>query len=163
MRLVIDTNVVVSAQLWGGVPRRLIELAHAGEISLFSSAPLLDELARVLAEPKFSPRFTRSSTAVEDLVLGYAELVTLVTPALLPEAVSRDPDDDPVVATALAARADAIVSGDADLLSLKVYQNILILSPANAIDAIARTQTSWSGRLRETFLFVSIQLPTMQA
>lgn len=78
VRLVIDTNVVVSAQLWGGVPRRLIELAHAGEISLFSSAPLLDELARVLAEPKFSPRFARSSTAIEDLVLGYAELVTLV-------------------------------------------------------------------------------------
>jgi putative PIN family toxin of toxin-antitoxin system len=142
VRLVIDTNVVVSAQLWGGVPRRLIELAHAGEISLFSSAPLLDELARVLAEPKFSPRFARSSTAIEDLVLGYAELVTLVTPALLPEAVSRDPDNDPVVATALAARADAIVSGDADLLSLKVYQNILILSPANAIDAIARTRAS---------------------
>lgn len=142
MRLVIDTNVVVSAQLRGSVPRHLLELAHSEEVSLFSRAPLLDELARVLTEPKFSPRVANSGSDIDDLVLGYAEWVTLVMLALLVESVFRDIDDGQVIATAVAARADAIVSGDADLLFLEDYRNILIITPSLAIDTITRRRPS---------------------
>jgi len=133
VRLVIDTNVVVSAQVWGGTPRKLLEAAAAGEVSLFTSAPLLAELARVLTYPKVQATLEARGFSIDDLVLGYAELATLVTPAAIGSVIPADPTDDMVLATALAAQADLIVSGDKrHLLALGSYQGMPIVAAVEA-------------------------------
>ena len=78
MRLVFDTNVVTSGLLWNGAPAQLIEAARADDIELFSSRILLAELTRILRRAKFSKAIAASGLALEELVLGYAELVLLV-------------------------------------------------------------------------------------
>lgn len=70
----------------------------------------------------------------------YQGLVQLVQPRALPRPVGRDPDDEAVIACALAARADLIVSGDQDLLVLKTYRRIRILSAAEALELIAQSR-----------------------
>ena len=133
MRLVLDTNTVVSCLLWDGSPSLLQDGARAGKVQLYSSPALLTELARVLARRKFSTRMGRLSASVGELIEGYGELAQLVRPASIAPVVLADPDDDHVLACALAAKADLIVSGDSHLLNLKTYQGIPIVDAAEAL------------------------------
>lgn len=136
MRLVLDTNVLVSAFLWQGVPGRLIELATEQEIQLVTSRVLLDELADVLPRKKLAKKVAATGLTAAQIFLNYQRLAQRVTARKLSQAVSRDADDDHVLACAIAAQADLIVSGDEDLLSLKIHQNIPIVTPAEALRRI---------------------------
>ena len=137
MRLVLDTNVVVSGLIWRGPPRQLLEAGRRGRVTLFSSAILLDELASVLKRDKFSALLAALPSTPMLLTQRYGMLATLVDPAPISRAVPSDEDDDYVIATAVGARADAIVTGDGDLLRLRAYQNIPILSSADALRYVA--------------------------
>lgn len=134
MRLVVDTNVLVSAFLWQGSPGRLIELASEKEIELLTSQTLLDELAATLAKPVLATGLT-----ADQMLRNYRRLATSVSARRLAQQVSRDADDDAVLACALAAGANLIVSGDDDLLTLKDYQGIRIATPAHALRIIEST------------------------
>lgn len=135
-RLVLDTNIVIAALLWNGPPRRLLEAGIDGMAQLYTSAVLLDELAHSLGYKKFNARIASFATSVERLMADYSALVTVVAPQ--PAApTSRDPDDDHVLAAALAAQADAIVSGDNDLLCLVAHQGIAIVRAAQALALLA--------------------------
>jgi putative PIN family toxin of toxin-antitoxin system len=136
MKLLLDTNVLVSAFLWQGVPGRLIELGIEQEIQLVTSRVLLDELADVLPRKKLAKKVAATGLTPTQIVLNYRRLAQLVTTRKLSQAVSRDADDDHVIACAIAAQADLIVSGDEHLLSLKIHQNIPILTPAEALRRI---------------------------
>lgn len=136
MRLVVDTNVLVSAFLWQGTPGRLLELATEKEIELFTSRALLDELADTLAKKKLAKPVLATGLTADQMLRNYRRLVTLVTARRLMQKVSRDTDDDVVLACALAARADLIVSGDDDLLVLKDFQGIPIVTAAQAVAQI---------------------------
>ena len=72
LRLVLDTNVVVSGLLWNGPPRRLLQAAIDGEVNLFSSAVLLDELAHTLGYAKFTKRIESFGTSIAALAAQYA-------------------------------------------------------------------------------------------
>jgi len=137
MRVVIDTNTIVSALFWRGAPRRLLEVARLGAIDLFVSPDLLAEMEDVLQREKFSARLTLAGCSVRELVLGYAALARVVEPPAIAPAVLADLDDDNVLACALAAHANYIVSGDNHLLQLKQYQGIPILSVAQFLQEIA--------------------------
>ena len=137
MRLVLDTNVVVAGLLWHGLPRRLFDWAIDDAVTLYSSQALLDELLHTLQYPKFSKRIAAYETSAQALTTRYAELVALVTPAMIPPTIEHDPDDDAVLACALAAQADLIVSGDAHLLNLKQFQRIPIVTAAQAVGSVA--------------------------
>ena len=138
MRLVVDTNVLVSAFLWHGMPGRLIELAAEQDIELFTSRILLDELAETLNKKKLAKPVLATGLTIDQMLHSYRRLVTLVTARQLVKQVSRDVDDDAVLACALAARADLIVSGDEDLLVLKEFQGIPIATIAQALARIVR-------------------------
>lgn len=137
MRLVLDTNIVASGLLWNGLPAQLIDAARADEIEIFTSRVLLAELTRILCRAKFAKTIAASGLPLDELVLSYAELATLVTPEPIPATVLNDPDDDHVLACALAAKADLIVSGDRDLLALKSFREIPIVTAAEAAQALS--------------------------
>jgi len=131
VRLVLDTNVVVSALLWDGVPRRLLKVGRAEGVVLYSSSPLLAELSDVLSRPKFTNKIAASLLSVDQLVDLYAELIDLVLPVPTPR-LAPDPDDDVVIGTALAAKADYVVTGDKGLLSVGTYEDGRIVSVSEA-------------------------------
>ena len=133
MRLVLDTNTVVSGLIWGGVPGQLIDAAAAGTVRIISSLPLLGELHDVLFRKKFATQLAEQGVDAADLFEGYAALVELVDPADIGPVILADPDDDIVLATALAGGADAIVSGDAHLLGIGEFRGMPIVTPAAAV------------------------------
>ncbi|OGA08428.1 MAG: putative toxin-antitoxin system toxin component, PIN family [Betaproteobacteria bacterium RIFCSPHIGHO2_12_FULL_69_13] len=140
MRLVADTNTVVSALLWHGAPHRLLEAVEQEGLSFYASRALVDELADVLARRKLARAVKASGKSVSTLVAEYEGLVQLVEPRTLRRPVGRDPDDEAVIACALAARADLIVSGDKDLRVLKTYQRIRIVGAAEALAIVERSR-----------------------
>ncbi len=133
MRAVVDTNVLLSGLLWRGPPHRLLEEVRAGTLTLITSPALLAELGEVIRRPKFAAILGRSRTEPEQMLSELRRLAEIVDPPPLPAPVSRDPDDDSVIALAVASRADLIITGDADLLSLGAYAGIPILDSAAAI------------------------------
>ena len=137
MRLVLDTNTVISALLWQGAPRRILLSAHANVVQLYTSIPLLIELDDVLRRTKFQARLRQARVTANVLVLGYAALATTVEPVAIPPVIQSDPDDDAVLACALAAQAEAIVSGDSHLLQLGAYAAIPILPAGILLEQIA--------------------------
>ena len=137
MRLVLDTNTVVSGLIWGGVPGQLIDAAAAGIMQIISSVPLLDELYDVLFRKKFAAQLAEQGANAADLFEGYAALVQLVVPADIGPVILADPDDDIVLATAVAGGADAIVSGDAHLLGIGEFRGVPIITPAAAVSRLA--------------------------
>lgn len=141
MRLVLDTNIVIAALLWKGAPHQLFGLITEGRASCFSSAELLSELERALQYPKFAQQFKTHSVTPQVILERYTRLARLVVSAEISSTVLADPDDDQVLACALAAQADLVVSGDADLLDLKTYQGIPIISAAQALVRISETST----------------------
>ena len=137
MRIVLDTNVVASALLWGGTPERLIEAAGEGTLEFFTSEALITELAGILGRTKFAAKLRQKNLSAAEILARYQEVAETVETKPLEEAALRDPDDAAVLACALAARVDAIVSGDDDLHALGTYQGIPILSPADCLRRIA--------------------------
>lgn len=136
MRLVLDTNVAVSAVLGSSAPTRLIELAAEGAFDLFTSEELIAELTEVLEREHVSRRLESKHHSAPEVLALYEALAERIVPASIPRAAT-DPDDDAVLACALAAGADLIISGDKRLRNLKSFHRIPILSPADALTAIA--------------------------
>ncbi|HJX16945.1 MAG TPA: putative toxin-antitoxin system toxin component, PIN family [Acidiferrobacterales bacterium] len=133
----LDTNCVVSAFLWGGTPRQIIDAAVEGQCQLFTSGALLAELEEVLARGKFRPRFLSAQTSVAQILAEYTGQVTVVHAASISPTITADPDDDQVLACAVTAQADLIVSGDRHLLDLKQYRDIPVATPAEALRRIS--------------------------
>jgi putative PIN family toxin of toxin-antitoxin system len=132
MRLVLDTNTVVSALFWEGAPKNLLAVARGRGTALFTSPPLIAELADVLSRRKFEKQVAAAQLSSRQLLDSYARSATSVRPVPTRRIVS-DPDDDVVIGTAIAARADLIVTWDKALLSVAEYQGVRIVSVANAL------------------------------
>lgn len=134
MRVILDVNVWISALLWGGVPGRTLRLARNQQIIVFSSEFLLLELEITLKRDKFQQRLQQRGYTVEELMSVVKCLsndcpnISVDTPQL------RDPKDNFVLATAVAANAEAIITGDLDLLVLIEFNNIPILTPQDFLN-----------------------------
>ena len=131
--------MLVSAFLWEGTPGQLIDLAGEKAVQLFTSRALIEELAEVLHRKKLAKRVAATGLSADQMIANYRRIATLVTARHLTPRISRDADDDAVLACALAARAHLIVSGDADLLDLKKHQGIPIVPPAEAVRVVSET------------------------
>jgi uncharacterized protein len=132
VRIVLDTNVVVSGLLWRGLPRDLLLMAREGSFEPVSSIAMLAELTRILARPKFAKRIAASGVMIDDLVDGYAALATIVRP-LQVDGIAPDPDDDVVIGTALGSGAELIVTGDKPLLGVGRAKSVDIVTVADAV------------------------------
>ncbi|MGQ0638144.1 MAG: putative toxin-antitoxin system toxin component, PIN family [Nitrososphaerota archaeon] len=124
LRVVLDTNVLVSAIIRNGKPRKLLQRGIGGKYKILSSREILEELAEVLQRPKFK-------TTREDIINIVSALIESVENVLIKSnlhVVSNDPDDNIIINTALDGNDDYIVSGDEDIKTLKSYQQIEIVS-----------------------------------
>lgn len=133
MRVVADTNIIVSGLLWRGTPRRVLDAARDGIIELFTSVVLLEELEDVLRREKFAALLEAANVSVGELVSGYAALASVIEAKPIEPIILADLDDDAVLACALAAECEVITSGDSHLLNLKTHQAIRILTAAQLI------------------------------
>ena len=128
VKIVVDTNVLVSALLFGGKPGKLIPLWQRGTIRPLASKEIIDEYLRVLTYPKFKLAEEDINFLLYQEILPYFGVVD-VEPG--PRIIKKDPEDDKFIRCALAAKAKWIISGDQHLLTLKTYQKIKILTPSD--------------------------------
>lgn len=134
MRIVCDTNVLVSGILFGGHARRILQMASHGRISNVISGDILQELETVLSRPEFKLTVDQ----VAGILTLFRDTFELVHPTIRVRVVLVDPADDRILEAALAAGAEVIVSGDHHLRALSSWQGIRILSPAELAEEIQR-------------------------
>ena len=132
LRIVLDSNVIISGFLFGGPPARLLEHALDNSMLCFTSQPILDEVREVLQRPKFGLSSDQALSLIEEL----HDLCEVVTPKRRVRAITEDPDDNVILECASEAGAEVIVSGDAHLLDLGRWEGIHILSPADAMKRV---------------------------
>lgn len=139
VRIVLDTNVVLSALLWRGAPHHLLAaIGRQQRIQIYSSTALLEELADVPTRPSASKRLVLIGKTASEVLSDYVDIIELVEPTSVPLVAAADIDDDQVIAAAVMARADPIASGDRKhLLPLGSHQGIPIVDPAEALRRIA--------------------------
>ncbi len=123
-RIVLDTNVVISAILFGGTPATIIKKIIRGEVQGFTSLFILDEILDVLQRPKFGLTPKQAFSIVED----YQDLCELVGPTIQVQAVPDDPDDNRILECAQESSAQYIITGDNHLLKIRKWEDIPILS-----------------------------------
>jgi putative PIN family toxin of toxin-antitoxin system len=132
MKVVVDTNVVISGVFFGGMPSRVLEAWRDGEFDLVVSPEVLEEYRRVGEE--LTARFPGVSLApFLALLVMNAEIVE--APGLSDQ-VSRDRDDDKFIACALAANCQTIISGDKDLLEVTGYQGLKVVAPRVFLESV---------------------------
>ena len=140
MRVVLDTNVIVSAALIrGGNEDRVLRAWLRGAFKLVLSPEILAEVGRVLTYEKL--RRSRWMTEAEVvLLLETLAQEGVVVPGMSGMRVSRDPEDDKFLAAAVEAHARYVVTGDKDLLDLKVHRSVRIVKPAHFLQVIVRRE-----------------------
>ena len=132
MKVVVDTNVVISGVFFGGMPSRVLEAWRDGEFDLVVSPEVLEEYRRVGEE--LTARFPGVSLApFLALLVMNAEIVE--APGLSDQ-VSRDRDNETFIACALAANCQTIISGDKDLLEVTGYQGLKVVAPREFLESV---------------------------
>jgi uncharacterized protein len=134
IRIVVDTNILISAFLFGGKPEMVLERALLGHVSLVASRDILDELEGVLCGKKFR----HPHEVAISIVREFEAMCEIVTPTRKVAVVKADPYDNMVLECAVEARVDYVVSGDSHLLKLERFENIPILSPAQFLEVLQR-------------------------
>jgi putative PIN family toxin of toxin-antitoxin system len=127
VRVVLDTNVLVSALLFSGISSKLVPIWQSGAITALVSRNILEEYLRVLSYPKFRLSESEIKELIQEELLPYVEVVKRKRRLRV---VERDPSDDKFIECAVTGKARVIISGDKDLLSIGRYRKILIQSPA---------------------------------
>jgi len=134
VKVVIDTNVLVSATLFGGNPEQVLDSAEEGKIKILISEEILEEFKEVLQR-----KFGFSLDIVEVTVSAIKEISTLVTPTQRLNVIKKKEDDNRILECAVEGKVQYIVSGDKrHLLPLKEYQGMKILSPAKFLKVISQ-------------------------
>jgi putative PIN family toxin of toxin-antitoxin system len=130
MRIVIDTNVIASAVFFGGRPKELLELLLNGRLEAFASTEIVVEYKETLEE--LCARYPNRPEKLP--LIAIVSAMKIIEPSSR-IAVCRDPDDDKFIECADDAKCVYIVSGDKDLLSLKKYKDIEIVTVADFMAA----------------------------
>lgn len=128
LKIVLDTNILISGTYWFGNPKTIIELAITNKIQVFTSIELINEYKNILVR-----EFLETEKSAENktrLILDFSNLIKPITKV----SICIDPDDNKVLEIALEVRADIIVSGDKHLLSLKKFEEIQILTAKKFIE-----------------------------
>lgn len=133
IRVVLDTNVLISALLFKGELTRMVGLWQRGKMIPIISKETFDELRTVLEYPKFSLSRAEIKSLIEQEILPFFEVVNVSKHV---KGACRDPGDDKFISCAISANADYIVTGDRDLSDLKKYQSVRIIHASDFIKRV---------------------------
>ena len=131
-----DTNVVISALQFGGIPRRILDLAEAGTIRLAVSPAILEEVADVLQRKKIGWSASETKGFIEE----FYHVAEVVQPRQVVEAIQNDPDDNRILECAITAQVDYVITGDKHLLKLEQWGRIQIVKPADFLALVSGTE-----------------------
>ena len=132
LRVVLDTNVLVSAMISNGKPRELLRKGIDNQFSIVTSDLILKELATVLRRPKFKT----SENEIHRIILAMIQSSEVTKVKSKFKAVKEDPKDDMVVNTAYDGHADIIVTGDKHLLKMENFRGIKIITIKNMFELL---------------------------
>lgn len=131
-KVVFDTNVYISAILFGGAPRICLELARQGKIELYTSRAILLELTG-----KLRTKFDWHENSICEVLVGISQFAFIVTPRIHVDVINQDPTDNIILEAAQEGKVDYIVSGDKKhILPLKTFKHSKILAPADFLKEI---------------------------
>jgi len=139
LKVVLDTNVLVSALLFKGELSKLLSLLKQRKCILLFSEETLNEIIRVLHYPKFALTEKEIDYLLQSEILSYAKIVETVLK--FNKEACRDREDQKFLELAVSAKADYIISGDKDLLDLKKINKIRILSPNEFLLLLNKTKS----------------------
>jgi len=140
IRAVLDTNVIISALFWNGNPSRILDKGFESKFIIVTSGAIINEIERVLLE-----KFKLLPQDISEFHEIFISRFEVINPQIrIASAVPRDPTDDKIVECAVDGSASFIVTGDNDLLTLKQYKDIAIITPSAFIKLI---WTQWNERL----------------
>jgi len=129
---VLDTNILISALYWQfGNPSKILKRIIQGEIEGYISKEIIQEVKEVQKRD-----FDDSEKIIEEDVAFLLSYFNFIDVTEIKEVVKEDPDDDVIIACALAANADYLISGDSHLLSIKEYRGIKIISAKEFLERI---------------------------
>jgi putative PIN family toxin of toxin-antitoxin system len=134
-RVVLDTNVYISALMFDGLPGSLLDLAVLRAFTLIISPALLDEL-----DEKLRAKFGLSPEDADFLRARLQNVAQVVEPRETLSVIAEDPDDNRVLECAVKGEAEVIVSGDRHLLKLATYQGIAIVTMRQFLESTETTQ-----------------------
>ncbi|HXJ95879.1 MAG TPA: putative toxin-antitoxin system toxin component, PIN family [Terriglobia bacterium] len=157
IRVTADTNILVSGTVYArGNPRRLLQMALAGDINLTVSQWIIDEMADVLRR-----KFDATPGNVAEARGIIAAAARIVRPSVQLDIVKEDPSDNRILECAVSAGSDYLVTGDKDLLRLEQYDSIRILSVSNFLDVV-RGQGRGGSSPEPTVLYTHLQKASAQ-
>ena len=131
-KVVLDTNVFVSALGWKGASHKIFNECISGKVELFLSINIFDEIKRVLKYPKF--KF--SNTEISEFLDQVLEVGSLVETEVKIDAIKDDPSDNKFLECAITVEADYLVSRDPHVLKIKEFRGITIISPEDFVENI---------------------------
>lgn len=140
MKVVLDANVLVSGFSKPGTPSEIIDQWAAGAFELILSEHIMDGVRRAWSKPYFRRFFTEAES--KSIIDGIVESATMRNPVDVVHGVAEDREDDLVLATAITARADVLVTGDRLLREIDRYEVVRILTPREFLDLLDQ---EWEG------------------
>jgi uncharacterized protein len=132
-KIVIDTNIYISAIFWGGKPRAIVDLGRSGQVLIFTSSEIEEEI-----EKKLRTKFGLSDEETAQILLDFSTFTVPVIVSRRVSVIDDDPDDDKFIECAVASRAGFIVSGDKHLLDLEEYEGIKMMKAADFLFIISK-------------------------
>jgi putative PIN family toxin of toxin-antitoxin system len=132
--LVLDTNIFISAFFWGGNPRKIVNRINDNLDFLYTTNEILDEIAQVLTRPKFNV----DKANIIHLISAIKEISVCITIKGVVKGVCRDSKDDMVLECGWRCDADYIITGDDDLLSLKNFRGIKIITATQYVNDVIK-------------------------
>jgi putative PIN family toxin of toxin-antitoxin system len=134
MRVVLDTNVLISAVVFQGLPASIVEHARVGSFRLILSPQLLEELRRILRE-----KFQYTDAAIHKAEVSLRDVSEVVEPRETVSLITAEPSDNRVLEAAMMGKADMIVTGDhAHLIPLGSFQSIPIVTPRQLLELVEK-------------------------
>ena len=141
MKIVMDTNTLISSQLWEGNESRIFDLIMEGEVELQISEDIISEFEKVLSRQYFVSKLRDKKLDLEGIKSNILECAIVVEPVVKVEIVKDDPEDNKVLECALVEMPDFIISGDSHLLKLKEFRESKIITSRKLLDIFEKEKS----------------------
>lgn len=144
-QVIIDTNILISAFLWGGIPGAVLSACLTRNIQMLRTDATFEEFVETLNKSKFDKQLAKRRLTREEILDRWQQISVLVSPADVPQDAIADPKDVIILAAAAGGDADAVVTGDDHLLRLVIFGNARMLTVVEFLDLLQPADVTPSG------------------